>query len=87
MRVHSRVLCGAQSTLFNALCENGKAEAANYPFCTIEANSGVVAVPDDRLEVFLRICPLSVPAVSNCVRRQGRCGMPHCWLVTVPENR
>lgn len=44
-------MCGPQSTLFNALCENGKAEAANYPFCTIEANSGVVAVPDDRLQV------------------------------------
>jgi hypothetical protein len=40
-----------QSTMFNALCENGKAEAANYPFCTIEPNVGIVAVPDDRMEV------------------------------------
>lgn len=40
-----------QSTMFNALCENGKAEAANYPFCTIEPNVGIVAVPDPRLQV------------------------------------
>eukprot|EP01018_Ginkgo_biloba_P030351 Gb_38667 [translate_table: standard] len=38
-----------KSTLFNALVENGKAQAANFPFCTIEPNVGVVAVPDPRL--------------------------------------
>jgi ribosome-binding ATPase len=38
-----------KSTLFNALCEAGAAEAANYPFCTIEPNVGVVPVPDPRL--------------------------------------
>ncbi len=38
-----------KSTLFNAL-SSAKAEAANYPFCTIEPNVGVVTVPDDRLE-------------------------------------
>src|SRR6516162_7738749 len=38
-----------KSTLFNAL-SSAKAEAANYPFCTIEPNVGVVAVPDDRLQ-------------------------------------
>ena len=43
--------CAAQSTLFNAICENGKAQAANFPFCTIEPNVGVVAVPDPRLQV------------------------------------
>src|SRR6201999_254535 len=37
-----------KSTLFNAL-SSAKAEAANYPFCTIEPNVGVVIVPDDRL--------------------------------------
>src|SRR5262249_1454146 len=37
-----------KSTLFNAL-SSAKAEAANYPFCTIEPNVGVVVVPDDRL--------------------------------------
>ncbi|CAI5526256.1 unnamed protein product, partial [Closterium sp. Naga37s-1] len=40
-----------KSTLFNALVENGKAVAANFPFCTIEPNVGVVAVPDPRLAV------------------------------------
>jgi ribosome-binding ATPase len=39
-----------KSTLFNALCEAGAAEAANYPFCTIEPNVGVVPVPDERLD-------------------------------------
>lgn len=39
-----------KSTLFNAL-SSAKAEAANFPFCTIEPNVGVVSVPDDRLKV------------------------------------
>ncbi len=39
-----------KSTLFNALTETQAAQAANYPFCTIEPNIGNVAVPDDRLE-------------------------------------
>ena len=39
-----------KSTLFNALSETAKAQAANYPFCTIEPNIGVVAVPDPRLD-------------------------------------
>ncbi|MEN9202304.1 MAG: redox-regulated ATPase YchF [Thermostichus sp. DG02_3_bins_51] len=44
-----------KSTLFNALCENAKAEAANFPFCTIEPNVGRVAVPDERLQVLGKI--------------------------------
>ncbi|NIX76249.1 redox-regulated ATPase YchF [Microvirga terricola] len=39
-----------KSTLFNALTQTAAAQAANYPFCTIEPNVGDVAVPDDRLE-------------------------------------
>ena len=39
-----------KSTLFNAL-SNNKAEAANFPFCTIEPNVGVISVPDERLKV------------------------------------
>ncbi len=39
-----------KSTLFNALTETAAAQAANYPFCTIEPNVGEVAVPDGRLE-------------------------------------
>ena len=38
-----------KSTLFNAITNAG-AQAANYPFCTIEPNVGVVAVPDERLD-------------------------------------
>lgn len=44
-----------KSTLFNALVANAKAEAANFPFCTIEPNVGVVAVPDERLNVLAKI--------------------------------
>ena len=44
-----------KSTLFNALTESNKAEAANYPFATIEPNVGRVAVPDDRLDVLGKI--------------------------------
>ena len=39
-----------KSTLFNALVANAQATAANFPFCTIEPNSGIVAVPDERLQ-------------------------------------
>src|ERR1700722_6376350 len=38
-----------KSTLFNALTSSKAAQSANYPFCTIEPNEGVVSVPDDRL--------------------------------------
>ncbi|MFX5785122.1 GTPase, partial [Acinetobacter baumannii] len=39
-----------KSTLFNALTQTAAAQAANYPFCTIEPNVGDVAVPDPRLD-------------------------------------
>ena len=38
-----------KSTLFNALTNSSKAQAANFPFCTIDPNVGVVPVPDERL--------------------------------------
>jgi GTP-binding protein YchF len=44
-----------KSTLFNALTETAAAQAANYPFCTIEPNVGEVAVPDPRLETLARL--------------------------------
>jgi GTP-binding protein YchF len=44
-----------KSTLFNALTETAQAEAANYPFCTIEPNVGRVAVPDPRLDALARL--------------------------------
>jgi GTP-binding protein YchF len=44
-----------KSTLFNAVVANAKAQAANFPFCTIEPNVGVVAVPDERLGVLAEI--------------------------------
>ncbi|MCI6151694.1 redox-regulated ATPase YchF [Fusobacterium perfoetens] len=44
-----------KSTLFNAITKAGAAEAANYPFCTIEPNVGMVTVPDKRLEKLAEI--------------------------------
>jgi hypothetical protein len=44
-----------KSTLFNALTATAAAQAANYPFCTIEPNVGRVAVPDDRLDILARL--------------------------------
>ncbi len=44
-----------KSTLFNALTNSSKAQAANFPFCTIDPNIGVVPVPDERLEKLVEI--------------------------------
>ncbi len=44
-----------KSTLFNALTQTAQAEAANYPFCTIEPNVGEVGVPDERLDALATI--------------------------------
>ena len=44
-----------KSTLFNALTATAAAEAANYPFCTIEPNTGRIGVPDDRLDAIVEI--------------------------------
>lgn len=44
-----------KSTLFNALTQTSAAEAANYPFCTIDPNVGCVGVPDERLEILAKI--------------------------------
>jgi GTP-binding protein YchF len=62
-----------KSTLFNAVTRSRKAEAANYPFCTIDPNVGVVAVPDDRLPVLAKIAKTGVlvPAAIEFVDIAG----------------
>ncbi len=62
-----------KSTLFNALTRSRKAEAANYPFCTIDPNVGVVTVPDDRLYVLQKIAKTNVviPAAIEFVDIAG----------------
>ncbi|MCI1274214.1 MAG: redox-regulated ATPase YchF [Clostridiaceae bacterium] len=49
-----------KSTLFNALTNAMNAQSANYPFCTIEPNVGVVNVPDERLEILAKLCKTDV---------------------------
>ena len=44
-----------KSTLFNALTNSNKAQAENFPFCTIDPNEGVVLVPDERLDKLIKI--------------------------------
>ena len=62
-----------KSTLFNALTRSRKAEAANYPFCTIDPNVGVVIVPDPRAYVLQKIAKTSVvvPAAIEFVDIAG----------------
>lgn len=62
-----------KSTLFNALTQSRKAMAANYRFCTIEPNQGVVTVPDERLEVLARISKTQkiIPSVFEFVDIAG----------------
>src|SRR6516165_8221792 len=62
-----------KSTLFNAVTRTRKAEAANYPFCTIDPNVGMVTVPDARLEELRKIAKTNVviPAVIEFVDIAG----------------
>ncbi len=62
-----------KSTLFNALTQTAAAQAANYPFCTIEPNTGDVAVPELRLETLATIIPSKeiIPARINFVDIAG----------------
>jgi GTP-binding protein YchF len=62
-----------KSTLFNALTRTRKAEAANYPFCTIDPNVGVVQVPDSRLEPLREISKTNkvIPAAIEFVDIAG----------------
>ncbi|MDO8686834.1 MAG: redox-regulated ATPase YchF [Candidatus Berkelbacteria bacterium] len=62
-----------KSTLFNALVKNAKAEAANYPFCTIDPNIGIVEVPDNRLDKLAEISKSAqkVPAIVQFVDVAG----------------
>jgi GTP-binding protein YchF len=62
-----------KSTLFNALTETAAAQAANYPFCTIEPNVGDVAVPEPRLDALARIAASKeiIPARINFVDVAG----------------
>jgi GTP-binding protein YchF len=61
-----------KSTLFNAL-SNAKAEAANYPFCTIEPNVGIITVPDKRLELLSELVKpqKTIPTVIEFVDIAG----------------
>ena len=69
---HSGLPNVGKSTLFNCL-SNAKAQSANFPFCTIEPNVGMISVPDDRLTKLVEMCnPKSiVPATVEIVDIAG----------------
>ena len=62
-----------KSTLFNALTATKNAQSANYPFCTIEPNVGVVTVPDERLKILADLCKSKeiIPTVIEFVDIAG----------------
>ena len=69
-----------KSTLFNALTNSSKAQAANFPFCTIDPNVGVVPVPDDRLENLANISKSKKIISLNCKKITGRLfKLLHYW--------
>ncbi|MBL4576662.1 MAG: redox-regulated ATPase YchF [Opitutaceae bacterium] len=83
-----------KSTLFNALTRTHKAEAANYPFCTIDPNVGIVTIPDERLAVLKGIAKTSVviPAAVEFVDIAGLVegaskgeGLGNQFLATIRE--
>ncbi|MDP3070056.1 MAG: redox-regulated ATPase YchF [Opitutaceae bacterium] len=83
-----------KSTLFNALTRSRKAEAANYPFCTIDPNVGVVIVPDARAYVLQKIAKTNVvvPAAIEFVDIAGLVagaskgeGLGNQFLATIRE--
>lgn len=83
-----------KSTLFNALTRSRKAEAANYPFCTIDPNIGVVIVPDERSFVLQKIARTNVvvPAAIEFVDIAGLVagaskgeGLGNQFLATIRE--
>jgi ribosome-binding ATPase len=82
-----------KSTLFNAL-SNNKAEAANFPFCTIEPNVGVIAVPDNRLKILeslvnpQRVLPTTIEFVDIAGLVKGASkgeGLGNQFLATIRE--
>lgn len=78
--------------MFNALCENAKAQAANFPFCTIEPNVGIVAVPDPRLQelrwagargLHLNVCRRRQAIAVLWINAAAGCG----WVAALPQSR
>ena len=83
-----------KSTLFNAVTRTRKAEAANYPFCTIEPNQGVVIVPDERLAVLSalsksqKLIPTAIEFVDIAGLVKGAsegAGLGNQFLATIRE--
>src|SRR6266478_6146723 len=73
-----------KSTLFNALTETAAAQAANYPFCTIEPNVGEVAVPDVRLDQLSAIAK-SAQIIPTRLTFVDIAGLGNQFLATIRE--
>ena len=73
-----------KSTLFNALTNSSKAQAANFPFCTIEPNIGVVNVPDERLN-FLAELSIQKKQFLNYMH-QNKTDPSQVIIMTLPKH-
>ena len=73
-----------KSTLFNALTSTQNAQAANYPFCTIEPNSGIVPVPDARLDKLAEIWQTDKKTTAIVSSRNivAGCGIRHLLFIS-----
>ena len=80
-----------KSTLFNCL-SNAKAQAANFPFCTIEPNVGVITVPDRRLVRLAeidkpkRVIPTTIEIVDIADRKSTRLNSSHTDSSRMPSS-
>ena len=62
-----------KSTLFNALTNSNKAQAANFPFCTIDPNIGIVPVPDSRLNNLAKVSKSKNNSTTQLTTRSRSC--------------
>ncbi len=67
-----------KSTLFNALTNSNKAQAENFPFCTIDPNIGIVAVPDERLDKLAEIS-ISKKKINTTISFVDIAGLVYPW--------
>ena len=84
-----------KSTLFNALTNSSKAQAENFPFCTIEPNVGIVPVPDERLDKLAKISLYVSCFLANSILSEAKelnlasnffCSLVNCDLTTEYKN-
>ena len=75
-----------KSTLFNALTSSKNAQAANFPFCTIDPNIGIVDVPDDRINILHKLSKSKKNKTKRAVSNEGKISTSHFEVIDEYEN-